>query len=350
MNSFSLPNAKDCDWNPSHDEQAMARIFRDGQKKTANIYRLLTVGTIEEKIFQRQLDKQNLSTAVGNTSKEVQFSIIELKDIFNLNTLANSTTHDGLNCDCPAKFNYQSIAFTSTATENTHEEESSELSDTTNESQSQLPHQSQPLSSQNNNNPTEPLIGSVEIKNENTINDNETGEMNENPTEPLIGSVRIKNENTIDDNETGEMNGNQVKQQENEQPTGVEYNSDVNSEDFDEESYDEENSFDEEEYDSDESGESNEDACSLEENNINLDLIRTGDDQTKTKPIYDDEMSSESTDADDDNSKNKQLTKVKPLSQWKHYSFPFAECDMVSFKKKLFFNLISPFVTYGFTG
>lgn len=33
----------DPDWNPANDEQAMARVWRDGQKKTCYIYRLLSV-------------------------------------------------------------------------------------------------------------------------------------------------------------------------------------------------------------------------------------------------------------------------------------------------------------------
>ena len=45
----------DLDWNPSNDQQAMARVWRDGQKKEVKIYRLITAGTIEEKIFQRQV-------------------------------------------------------------------------------------------------------------------------------------------------------------------------------------------------------------------------------------------------------------------------------------------------------
>ena len=45
----------DIDWNPANDQQAMARIWRDGQKSNVIIYRLLTTGTIEEKIFQRQV-------------------------------------------------------------------------------------------------------------------------------------------------------------------------------------------------------------------------------------------------------------------------------------------------------
>ena len=45
----------DIDWNPANDLQAMARVWRDGQRKVVQIYRLLTTGTIEEKIFQRQV-------------------------------------------------------------------------------------------------------------------------------------------------------------------------------------------------------------------------------------------------------------------------------------------------------
>lgn len=33
----------DPDWNPANDGQAMARIWRDGQKKTCFVYRLLSV-------------------------------------------------------------------------------------------------------------------------------------------------------------------------------------------------------------------------------------------------------------------------------------------------------------------
>lgn len=36
----------DPDWNPANDEQAMARVWRDGQKKTCYIYRLLSVRVV----------------------------------------------------------------------------------------------------------------------------------------------------------------------------------------------------------------------------------------------------------------------------------------------------------------
>jgi len=44
----------DSDWNPAMDKQAMARIWRDGQRKHCYVYRLLTTGTIEEKVESRQ--------------------------------------------------------------------------------------------------------------------------------------------------------------------------------------------------------------------------------------------------------------------------------------------------------
>ena len=42
----------DADWNPAVDLQAMARVWREGQKKSVFIYRLFTLGTIEESILK----------------------------------------------------------------------------------------------------------------------------------------------------------------------------------------------------------------------------------------------------------------------------------------------------------
>ena len=43
----------DSDWNPQSDIQAMARVHRIGQKKTVHIYRLVTAGTVEERMLER---------------------------------------------------------------------------------------------------------------------------------------------------------------------------------------------------------------------------------------------------------------------------------------------------------
>ncbi|XP_019483521.1 PREDICTED: DNA repair and recombination protein RAD54-like [Hipposideros armiger] len=89
----------DPDWNPANDEQAMARVWRDGQKKTCYIYRLLSAGTIEEKIFQRQSHKKALSSCVVD-EQDVQrhFSLGELKELFTLDEASLSDTHDRLRC------------------------------------------------------------------------------------------------------------------------------------------------------------------------------------------------------------------------------------------------------------
>ncbi|XP_071799546.1 DNA repair and recombination protein RAD54-like isoform X2 [Asterias amurensis] len=90
----------DPDWNPANDDQAMARVWRDGQKKECFIYRLLSTGTIEEKIFQRQAHKKALSSCVVDNEEDVErhFSLDQLRDLFPLNENTISDTHDKFNC------------------------------------------------------------------------------------------------------------------------------------------------------------------------------------------------------------------------------------------------------------
>lgn len=51
----------DPDWNPSTDMQARERAWRIGQQKEVTVYRLITGGTIEEKVYHRQVYKQFLT-------------------------------------------------------------------------------------------------------------------------------------------------------------------------------------------------------------------------------------------------------------------------------------------------
>ncbi|NXN11144.1 RA54B protein, partial [Indicator maculatus] len=100
----------DIDWNPATDIQAMARVWRDGQKHTVHIYRLLTTGSIEEKIYQRQISKQDLSGAVvdlSKTSEHIHFSLEELRNLFTLHEDSSCVTHDLLECDCMGRNEFQ---------------------------------------------------------------------------------------------------------------------------------------------------------------------------------------------------------------------------------------------------
>lgn len=92
----------DIDWNPSPDQQAMARICRDGQKRPCFIYRLVTKGALDEKIFQRQITKMGLADSVidGKKSTTSSFSRDELRDLFTLDQRRSCQTHDLLGCDC----------------------------------------------------------------------------------------------------------------------------------------------------------------------------------------------------------------------------------------------------------
>ena len=109
----------DVDWNPATDLQAIARIHRDGQTRNCRIYRFLLKGSLEEKIWQRQVTKIGLADSVmsnplknsddyNHTKKKknndnntvAQFSREELKDLFRLDEESKCQTHDLLGCDC----------------------------------------------------------------------------------------------------------------------------------------------------------------------------------------------------------------------------------------------------------
>jgi len=61
------------------------------------------VGSIEEKIYQRQVSKQGLSGTVVDLTKKadhISFSSEELRDLFSFDPNTTCLTHDLLGCQC----------------------------------------------------------------------------------------------------------------------------------------------------------------------------------------------------------------------------------------------------------
>ncbi|KAE8685042.1 Protein CHROMATIN REMODELING 8 [Hibiscus syriacus] len=76
----------DPDWNPSTDMQARERAWRIGQKRDVNVYRLITRGTIEEKVYHRQIYKHFLTNKIlKNPQQRRFFKARDMKDLFTLN-------------------------------------------------------------------------------------------------------------------------------------------------------------------------------------------------------------------------------------------------------------------------
>lgn len=72
-------------WNPAVEDQATDRVHRIGQQNKVHVMKLITKGTIEERIFKLQRKKKELSDSVIS-SKEVFINTLtreELEELFN---------------------------------------------------------------------------------------------------------------------------------------------------------------------------------------------------------------------------------------------------------------------------
>nr|CAD2193257.1 unnamed protein product [Meloidogyne enterolobii] len=93
----------DPDWNPSTDAQARERALRIGQQRAVTVYRLLTSGTIEEKIYQRQIFKHFLANRVLVNPKQQRF--FKTNDLHELFTLGSSKSDRKYGTETEAVFN-----------------------------------------------------------------------------------------------------------------------------------------------------------------------------------------------------------------------------------------------------
>ncbi|KAI1212328.1 uncharacterized protein F4807DRAFT_366827 [Annulohypoxylon truncatum] len=77
------------DWNPQRDLQAMDRAHRIGQKKVVNVYRLITRGTLEEKILSLQAFKIDVASTVVN-QQNAGLGTMDTDQILDLFSLGDS--------------------------------------------------------------------------------------------------------------------------------------------------------------------------------------------------------------------------------------------------------------------
>lgn len=84
----------DPSWNPATDMQAVDRVYRIGQKENVVIYRLITCGTVEEKIYRRQVFKDSLiRQSTGDKKNPYRyFTKQELRELFVLTDTRRSLT------------------------------------------------------------------------------------------------------------------------------------------------------------------------------------------------------------------------------------------------------------------
>ncbi|XP_051498891.1 DNA excision repair protein ERCC-6-like 2 isoform X2 [Apus apus] len=93
-------------WNPANDLQAIDRAYRIGQHKDVKVFRLISLGTVEEMMYLRQVYKQQLHCAVVGSenakryfeavqgSKEHQGELFGIHNLFKLRTHGSCLTKD----------------------------------------------------------------------------------------------------------------------------------------------------------------------------------------------------------------------------------------------------------------
>ncbi|XP_009897186.2 DNA excision repair protein ERCC-6-like 2 [Dryobates pubescens] len=93
-------------WNPANDLQAIDRAYRIGQYKAVKVFRLISLGTVEELMYLRQVYKQQLHCAVVGSenakryfeavqgSKEHQGELFGIHNLFRFRTHGSCLTKD----------------------------------------------------------------------------------------------------------------------------------------------------------------------------------------------------------------------------------------------------------------
>ena len=96
-------------WNPSQDNQAIDRAYRIGQKRDVVVFRLISAGTIEDKMYRKQVHKDFLQRTATETEgcETRHFTREECRALFQFESSHNLETLDLLpNARChPSELN-----------------------------------------------------------------------------------------------------------------------------------------------------------------------------------------------------------------------------------------------------
>lgn len=125
-------------WNPANDLQAIDRAYRIGQCRDVTVLRLISLGTVEEIIYLRQVYKQQLQcSVVGKESARRYFEAVQghgvhkgelfgIKNLFRLQTQGTCLTRKILEREGQVE---AGVMTTSTHTDEEKEEETARVSE-----------------------------------------------------------------------------------------------------------------------------------------------------------------------------------------------------------------------------
>ena len=84
-------------WNPAVEDQATDRAYRIGQKRAVQVYKLLTAGTVEEKVDRLLEDKRDLASRIVGAGERwiTELDDAALRELFTLSTDAVVAADDG---------------------------------------------------------------------------------------------------------------------------------------------------------------------------------------------------------------------------------------------------------------
>ncbi|HBE80895.1 MAG TPA: hypothetical protein DDW65_24375, partial [Firmicutes bacterium] len=73
-------------WNPMVEDQATDRVHRIGQEKQVMVYKLITIGTVEEKLIKLQARKRAVFDAViqNNGNPVENFTWEDIQELFGI--------------------------------------------------------------------------------------------------------------------------------------------------------------------------------------------------------------------------------------------------------------------------